>query len=436
MAKRVKILIIGDVIYDQFVYGKVTRLSKEAPVPILDIAHAMFGYGGAGNVAQNVSTLSADPILLSVVGPDVYGQALKAAYPLLIVEPTRVTSVKTRFVADHSQYSTHLLRADQETATPISIESQNELIELYRKYLPEVDVVVISDYAKGVCTDAILHDVIGEAKAAGKFVIVDPKRRDWSAYRGATLITPNEEEFNQSSDFANHNLFTYILVTRGENGMMLFVPGLEVIAIPAEPVQVADVSGAGDTVVAMMARLMTLNVLDMKTAAEWANVAGALAVSKKGTSVVHMDEVMAYRWRKEGHTIALTNGCFDKLHTGHIRVLEEAQKAASKVVVLVNSDASVKRLKGDDRPVNDQNVRTENIQKLGMADMVEIFEEDTPIEHIRRIKPDIIVKGGDYEAEKVVGHDFVKDVIIVPLVDKIPVDTKDLKEEELLTYSK
>jgi D-beta-D-heptose 7-phosphate kinase/D-beta-D-heptose 1-phosphate adenosyltransferase len=459
------VLCIGDLMLDDFVYGEVSRISPEAPTPVLAVRHSEIGIGGAGNVARNIAALGARCIFVALIGNDEAGLILSDALgknssgivPDLVVDRTRQTTRKVRFVSEH--HSTHLMRADWETAAPASAQSEAELIAYAEAALPQVGAVVLSDYAKGVLTPRVISAVIEAARRLGKPVIVDPKGHDYTLYRGATLITPNVRELaaavhrpvgseaevaNAAAELAQMLRCEAVLVTRSEAGMTLHVEGEAPVHVPAYPVKVRDVSGAGDTVAAMMAVLLAMQT-PCEAAMRAANAAAAVVVGKRGTATVSLAElrhrilpaatlapedkivfdwsVMGERlgeWRRHGMRIGFTNGCFDLLHRGHIRLLAEARGACDVLIVGLNSDASTRRLKGNGRPINPAESRADVLAALEAVDLVVVFEEDTPLELIKLVRPNVLVKGADYAREEVVGHDVVEDaggqVILIDLV--------------------
>jgi D-beta-D-heptose 7-phosphate kinase/D-beta-D-heptose 1-phosphate adenosyltransferase len=459
------VLCVGDVMLDEFVYGEVSRISPEAPAPVIAVQRSETNIGGAGNVARNIASLGARCIFVGLVGDDDAGAKLKAALAqesriesVLVCDSARPTTRKVRFVSEH--FSTHMLRADWELAQPASSEIEQKLIDAILPLLPRADIVLLSDYAKGVLTARVIRNIIDTARKLGKPVIVDPKSANFAIYRGATLLTPNRKEFAEATrsradtvqsiaDAAQDAMqladCEAMLVTQSEHGMTLVARGGGVIHVPAHPVKVRDVSGAGDTVAASLAAVLAAGA-DWETALRMANAAAAVAVSKKGTAIVTAAELRrkilphAYLaaeekiiaagadldghlqdWRKQGLRIGFTNGCFDILHPGHVKVLTAARGACDRLIVGLNSDASTKRLKGEGRPVQDERARAEVLAALEAVDLVAIFEEDTPINLITRIKPSVLVKGGDYTREQVVGHEIVVahggEVV---LVDTIP----------------
>jgi D-beta-D-heptose 7-phosphate kinase/D-beta-D-heptose 1-phosphate adenosyltransferase len=459
------VLCVGDLMLDDFVYGEVTRISPEAPTPVLAVARSEVEIGGAGNVARNIAALGAHCIFVGLAGKDDAARTLADALaklkgsvvPHLVIEPGRHTTRKVRFVSEH--HSAHLMRADWETAQPASAASETAVIAHAEAALPQCGAVVLSDYAKGVLTPRVIRAIIDRARQLGKPVVVDPKGHDYSVYRGATLITPNRAELGTAvhrpvtteseigkaaAELARIVDSEAVLVTRSEEGMTLFSEGHATLHIPAYPVKVRDVSGAGDTVAAVMAVLLAM-AAPFDSAMRAANAAAAVVVGKRGTSTVTLtelrhrilpaaslapgdkivfdwsmlDEQLA-DWRRHGLRVGFTNGCFDLLHRGHVKLLAEARAACDRLVVGLNSDASTARLKGEGRPINPAEGRAEVLAALEAVDLVVIFEEDTPIELIKRVRPDVLVKGADYRREDVVGHDVVEEaggaVMLVELV--------------------
>jgi D-beta-D-heptose 7-phosphate kinase/D-beta-D-heptose 1-phosphate adenosyltransferase len=446
------VLCIGDLMLDEFVYGEVSRVSPEAPAPVIAVKRSETIIGGAGNVARNVVSLGARCVFIGVIGDDEAGQAIVKEFgkftnsiePHLIADRSRPTTRKVRFVSEH--YSSHLLRADWERAAPVTPEIEDALIAHAAGALSGVGAIVLSDYAKGVLTPRVIRAVIDEARRLGKPVIVDPKAHDYAVYRGATMITPNRKELSDhtrrpvatnaeiaaaAADLAYIVGSSAVLATLSEDGMFLHVEGSEPVHVPAYPVKVRDVSGAGDTVVATLAVLLACKT-EFEEAVRVANAAASVVVGKSGTAVVTPAELRARilpsaafaseekivfdwnvadervrEWRTQGLRVGFTNGCFDLLHPGHVKVLAQARGACDRLVVGLNSDASVARLKGKDRPIQDAHARADVLAALEAVDLVVVFEQDTPFELIQRIKPRVLIKGGDW-AENVIGRDIVE----------------------------
>jgi D-beta-D-heptose 7-phosphate kinase/D-beta-D-heptose 1-phosphate adenosyltransferase len=448
---RQTVLCVGDLMLDEFVYGEVSRISPEAPAPVIAARRSEINVGGAGNVARNIASLGAKCIFVGLVGNDTAGETLKAELakekliePVLVVDPSRPTTRKVRFVSEH--FSTHMLRADWELSAPASEVIERRLIDAVVAALPRADIVLLSDYAKGVLTARVIRNVIDAARKLGKRVIVDPKSANLAIYRGATLLTPNRKEFAEATrrriqsdaDIADASVEALrtadaeaVLVTQSEDGMTLAHRDGSLIHIPAQPAKVRDVSGAGDTVAAVLAVTLAAGT-DWDTSLRCATAAAAVAVSKPGTATVSLAELRrkilphaslaaeekiassaadldarVAEWRRQGLRVGFTNGCFDILHPGHVRVITQARAACDRLIVGLNSDTSVRRLKGSERPVQDERARAEVLAALEAVDLVVVFEQDTPLELITQIKPSVLVKGGDYTREQVVGHEIV-----------------------------
>jgi D-beta-D-heptose 7-phosphate kinase/D-beta-D-heptose 1-phosphate adenosyltransferase len=459
------ILCVGDLMLDDFVYGDVSRISPEAPTPVIQVTREDVIVGGAGNVARNIAGLGARCLFVGVIGDDVAGRTLQAALkqggsritPRLAVDPSRPTTRKLRFVSEH--HSTHLLRADWELAKPVSAKIEATLIKNALGLLARADAVVLSDYAKGTLTPRLIRSVIERANKLRKPVIVDPKGSDFSIYRGATIITPNRKELAEATRLPAGTRAeaavaakalrsavgsAAVLVTLSEEGMLLHARRVKSVHVPSYSVNVRDVSGAGDTVAATLAVMLSLGA-GFEDAARAANAAASIVVGKSGTAVVSAAELRArvlpsaslapeekivfdWReldrrlagWRMQDLRIGFTNGVFDLLHPGHIKVLAYARAACDRLVVGLNADASVRRLKGKDRPIQSEHARAEVLAGLEAVDLVVVFDQDTPLELIRRIRPTVLVKGGDYRPDQVVGREVVAaqggEVILVDLV--------------------
>ena len=446
---QARILCVGDLMLDRFVYGEVERTSPEAPVPVLGIERQTAMLGGVGNVARNLISLGARAQLLSVVGDDEVGRTLTQLVgeedriePHLLVEPGRPSTEKTRFLAGGQQ----LLRTDRETRSWISERSAENLLRMAEDIVPDCDVLVLSDYAKGVLTDNLCQALIACARGASKPVVVDPKGLNYGGYRGASVITPNRRELGAATGApveteseivaAGQALIAQLaigalLVTRSRDGMTLLTADGQIEHLPARAREVFDVSGAGDTVVATLASALAKDV-DLVEASALANLAASVVVAKSGTAVVYAADLLhavragdlssseakivpltvaldsLSKWRAGGQTIGFTNGCFDLLHPGHISLLRQAKNNCDRLVVGLNSDASVRRLKGADRPVQSESARAQVLASLETIDLVVIFAEDTPINMIEAIRPDVLIKGGDYRIDEVVGAEFVQ----------------------------
>jgi D-beta-D-heptose 7-phosphate kinase/D-beta-D-heptose 1-phosphate adenosyltransferase len=443
---RSRVLCIGDVILDHFIWGMVDRISPEAPVPVLQVESEEQRLGGAGNVLRNLHALGCTTSFVSVVGSDTAGCAVASmideladveAYVLHQAEWT--TSVKTRLIAGTQQ----LLRADLEQIRPLLPELRARILDRVRATTIQYRHIIVSDYAKGVLGKGLAREIITIARAAGATVVVDPKNPNYAVYRGANVIKPNLRELSAAVGrplateeliiagaralMSEHELEA-ILVSRGKDGMLLVERQVHHI-LPSTAREVYDVTGAGDTASAALTAALAAGA-SLKEAAELANEAAGTVVGKIGTAVVSGPElvrvlaerdavgrakllplglVLDYvaRWRRKGLKVGFTNGCFDILHPGHISLLREARAACDRLIVGLNSDASVRRLKGPGRPVQDGDARASIVSSLPSVDLVVMFDEDTPISLIEAIRPDLLVKGADYKAEEVIGYDLV-----------------------------
>lgn len=443
-----RVLVLGDVMLDRFVYGSVERISPEAPIPVVNVERHLDMPGGAANVARNIAALGARAILLGVVGDDAWAGDLRTQLGSspsieahLITDRSRPTSVKTRYVADGQQ----VMRADRESRAPLAADIERRVLEELSGALADVQVIVLSDYAKGVLSDSVTRAAIDMARSAGKTVIVDPKSKDFSRYRGATILTPNRLELQQACGrdcgteedlvlgargVLGAGVCDYLIVTRGKDGMSVIAAGGTAVHLPTAARQVFDVSGAGDTVVAAIALGLAAGA-QIERAVTVANVAAGIVVGKRGTATVTTGEIiaslaptdargdpqkifslesvsqLARSWHELGLKIAFTNGCFDLLHPGHISLLEQARRSADRLIVGLNSDLSIRRLKGPNRPVQGEVARATVLAAVKSVDAVVIFAEDTPIELIEALEPDVLVKGADYSVATVVGADLV-----------------------------
>jgi D-beta-D-heptose 7-phosphate kinase/D-beta-D-heptose 1-phosphate adenosyltransferase len=411
---------------------------------------------------RNIVALGGQVDMVGVVGQDQPGYdlanqltALPQVTSYLLTDNSRPTTVKTRYVANGQQ----LLRADYEVGKPVSAEVEQQIMLRVRGAMESCEIVVLSDYAKGVLTPHVVAEIIKLAKDMGRTVLIDPKGRDFARYNGATLLTPNRRELGEATGIPIHTIedaekaarqlidahqLKGVLAKLGGDGVCLVMKDQPAQHFRASAREVFDVSGAGDTVVATLA-LGLAGGLSPADSAALANVAGAIVVSKIGTATVSADELqralmhdqtrlseekivgvaqaseMAERWRKQGFKVGFTNGCFDLLHPGHISLIRQARAACDRLVLGLNSDASVKRLKGENRPVQNETARATVIASLADVDQVVIFDEDTPIDLIKAIRPAVLVKGADYTVETVVGADLVQgwggQVVLAKLVD-------------------
>jgi D-beta-D-heptose 7-phosphate kinase/D-beta-D-heptose 1-phosphate adenosyltransferase len=455
-----RILIVGDLILDRYVSGDVTRISPEAPIPILTARSSEERLGGAGNVAANLVAMGAEVEVAGVFGEDGWGKALRGLLEkagietsACVVDASRPTILKTRMMTGAHQ----ILRVDNEDARPVTGDAAKELVKRLPERVRKSRAVVLSDYGKGCLSPEVIGAVVAAARAARVPVLVDPKGHDYGRYRGATLVTPNRkeaeeavgrklgriEEFAKAADdlMAQAELDAAV-ITLGGGGIYFKTRKGEAGHVPAQARAVFDVTGAGDTVIAQIA----FHVADgrsLEAAVELANQAAAIVVGRLGTHAVTRSELLARlretrphegkvvrgaaeldhvlaAWRKEKKRIVFTNGCFDVLHVGHVEYLRFARGKGDALIVAVNDDASVKRLKGAARPVNPLEDRMVVLAALEMVDAVCAFGEDTPAEIVQRVTPDVLVKGEDWAEKGVVGREWVEKhggvVHLAPLV--------------------
>jgi D-beta-D-heptose 7-phosphate kinase/D-beta-D-heptose 1-phosphate adenosyltransferase len=438
---QARVLVVGDLMLDRYWSGSTCRVSPEAPVPVVHVNEIEERPGGAGNVALNVTALGAQCALLAVVGKDEAADRLRqllkqsgVASELLEDEDSQ-TITKLRVLSQHQQ----LLRLDFEQTE--STASRKPLLNKLRALLPAYDVVVFSDYGKGALVD--IRDMIHACKLAGKPALVDPKGSDFDKYRRATVITPNAGEFqavvgdchtdeeldSKALQLADTLDIQAILITRGERGMSLVSTGREALHIPTEAKEVFDVTGAGDTVIATLASAMAAGCV-LEYAVHLSNIAAGVTVAKLGSATVTVAELkralhaqrgghgvldedvllhVVNEARENGETIVMTNGCFDILHAGHVHYLNQAAAMGDRLLVAVNIDETVRALKGEGRPVNNLQSRMTVLAGLAAVDWVVPFTEDTPERLICAVKPDLLVKGGDNDPDKVPGAKCVRD---------------------------
>jgi len=455
--KAPNVLVVGDVMIDHYLWGKSERISPEAPVPVIDVQKETEVLGGAGNVVNNLVALGAQVYVASAIGKDDNGRRLKkmlealgVSTRLLVADESRVTTRKSRVIASHQQ----VIRFDSESRQPLDKKSEDRLIEAVQRQLLTTDAILLSDYGKGVLSDRLTAQIIAMAKAANIPVLVDPKGTDYTKYRGASLVTPNKKEAETATGVTIVNdeslkeagfwlkerlELERAMITLSEEGMAIFDDeGMR--RYPTVAREVYDVTGAGDTVLATLGFVLAAGG-SIDEAARIANAAAAVVVGKLGSATATWDEIIAYeaalhesttehriksrealvqtvkRLRAEGKKIVFTNGCFDILHLGHVKYLEKAKSFGDVLIVGVNSDNSVRRLKGAERPVNPEFDRAYLLAALDAVDFVTIFDEDTPYALIEALRPDILVKGGDYKDKEVVGSDIADEVRLVDFVD-------------------
>lgn len=448
-----RILCIGDLMLDRFYYGQIDRISPEAPVPVVRHAETRSMLGGVGNVARNIASLGGEAVLLALTGDDLNGRLLAQ----LIAEAPRIadqtirsrirpTICKTRIIAGHQ----HVVRLDEELAEPVGAADSAALCARIGQAIEGCHAVILSDYAKGVLAEAVVRAAIAAARVRGLPVFVDPKRSDFAFYHGATVLTPNLKELRAAAQepagtdaeiaAAAARLIraagaAAMVVTRSERGMMLVRADGSHDSVPAQAQEVFDVSGAGDTVIAVLALAHAAGYA-LDQAMRLANAAAGVVVGKLGTATLDLAELaaaldrseepggeasgaggkvmglaearaMVARWRRRGLTVGFTNGCFDILHRGHVASLRAARARCDRLVVALNGDASVRRLKGPQRPINPLEDRAEVMAALEPVDLVVSFDEDTPLEVITALQPDRLFKGADYTGKEVVGAEVV-----------------------------
>ena len=451
-----RVLVVGDAMLDSYIYGRVERVSQEAPIPILaQIGSAEYRPGGSANVARNIATLGAGTALVGMVGADNAGATLekllagnKGYQGFWVKDKNRPTTEKTRYIASKQQ----MLRLDREEVKPIDHDNREELLAMVKKAMDGVGAVVISDYGKGLLTDDVLQQIIQMAKQKKLPVVVDPKGKDFTKYRGADYITPNRQELHLATNLPTATTADVIaacqklikdiglkgvVATRSEEGLSLVTQDFAT-HFKTDAQEVFDVAGAGDTVVAVFAATLAAG-LPPVFASRLANAGGGVVVGKSGAADATMKEIIDMVFlsinhgqhlldeeaalqkiamaRKNGKKIVVANGCFDLLHEGHIALLKAARAQGDFLAVLINSDASVQRLKGAGRPFQPAMVRADGLLGMVEVDMITAFDEDTPARMIEKIKPDVLVKGEDYKGKDVVGQEHAGRVYFATLQD-------------------
>ena len=443
-----RVLVVGDLMIDHYIWGSCDRISPEAPVQVVNIKNETKRLGGCGNVVSNLITLGAEVGVISVVGDDELGsEILKllkdrgAKAELVIAQKGRKSSQKSRVMVTHQQ----VLRLDTESTS--DIDCDDEIVGKFQGILDGYDIVLLSDYGKGVLSDYLTKQIISITKNSSKMVLVDPKGKDYSKYRGATLLTPNKKEASEALGFVidsdeklelalktmkmNYEL-EYSLITLSEDGIGLLSQNM--VKFPALAKEVFDVTGAGDSVLATLGYCLA-SKMSIEDAIDNANLAAAVVVGKVGSADASWGEIESLKSKKigferklvkldellkvdrSGKSLVFTNGCFDILHFGHISYLQKAKLLGDILVVGLNSDSSVRSLKGDSRPVNTEFDRAAMLCAMEFVDFVVIFDDDTPYEMIKAIGPDVLVKGADYEGKVVVGSEFAKRVELIEFVE-------------------
>ena len=451
-----KILVIGDLMIDHYLWGSCKRISPEAPVQVINVDSETSVLGGAGNVVNNLNSLGAMTDVISVIGECDVSKKIKklllsinVGTDLLIKQKGRIASKKNRIIADHQQ----VVRYDRESKENINDESQLAIIKSFKSIVDNYDVILLSDYGKGVLTYDLTQSLINIANKKNKKVLVDPKGIDYSKYYGSFLLTPNKKEASEATQISikdDKSLEKALLkikkicklevsvITLSEMGIAVFDNNLRIHPTLAK--EVFDVTGAGDTVLASLAVAIASNK-NIDEAIQFANLASGVVVGKIGSATASINEIIEYEsslkksssdkhiktqdeitmlvqeLKLKGKKIIFTNGCFDILHIGHIKYLEKAKSFGDVLILGLNSDISVKNIKGENRPINSQIDRAYILASLEVVDYLVIFNEDTPYELIKSIEPDILVKGGDYEGIDVIGQDIVKELKLVKFID-------------------
>ena len=451
-----KILVIGDLMIDHYLWGSCERISPEAPVQVIDVDYESTVLGGAGNVINNLYTLGASVDIISVIGTCEASIELKNLLAsvnidtkYLITQKNRLTSKKSRVISAQQQ----VVRFDRENTSEISSKSQTAIIKTFKKIVKSYDVILISDYGKGLLTKNLTQSLIRLANENNKKLLVDPKGFDYSKYKGAYLLTPNKKEACEATKISindNNSLTRALialkeecdlscsLITLSEQGVAIFDSELRIHPTVAR--EIFDVTGAGDTVLASLGFALASNI-DIDEAVKFANLASGVVVGKIGSATTTLNEIIEYEsslnksnsyehiktWdeifsilfelRSKNKKIVFTNGCFDILHIGHIKYLEKAKSYGDILIIGLNSDKSVRKLKGKNRPINNQVDRSYILASIEVVDYVIIFDESTPLNLIKLIQPDVLVKGGDYEGKQVVGQNISKELKIVEFFD-------------------
>jgi D-beta-D-heptose 7-phosphate kinase / D-beta-D-heptose 1-phosphate adenosyltransferase len=454
--KTPNILVIGDLIIDHYLWGSSERISPEAPVPVVNVDTESTLLGGAGNVINNLHSLGSMVDVISVIGECEASKELKDLLcdikidtKYLITQKNRVTSKKSRVIAARQQVA----RYDLESTSEINNKSQVAILTIFKKIVNNYDVILLSDYGKGVLTFELTQSLISIANENKKKILVDPKGLNYSKYNGAYLLTPNKKEASEATNSVindNESLTKSIkslkkkcnlevsLITLSDQGVAIFDNELRIH--PTVAIEVFDVTGAGDTMLASLGFALSCNY-NIDQAVKFANLASGVVVGKIGSATVTLNEIIEYEsslnksssdehiktWdeisrivselKYRDKKIIFTNGCFDILHIGHIKYLEKSKSFGDILILGLNSDNSTKRLKGKNRPINTQTDRAYILASLEVVDYLVIFDQDTPFDLIKLIKPDVLVKGGDYEGKEVVGQDIAKELKLVKFID-------------------
>lgn len=458
--KNGAVLVIGDVMLDKYIEGDITRISPEAPIPILDKQNERYTLGGAGNVAANLRSFNVTVGLIGIIGDDDSSTKITTLLEKIDVNSNLVSvrnshsTTKIRFTSKQHQ----VFRFDID----LKLSKDKEIIDYVKANIDGYNVILLSDYGKGVISDITAREIIRLANKKGKKVFVDPKGRDYKKYNGAYLITPNRTELCEAVGFdvrGSENQYAQkllddieidnMLVTLGQDGMIIV--GKELSKhYTSQAVEVFDVSGAGDTVISSIAAGISAG-LSLDKSIEIANIAAGCVVGKFGTATITVDELIhrsnnkivnlteatdiVNSWKAENKTIGFTNGCFDLVHIGHVEVLRKSKEKCDKLVLGLNSDNSIKKIKGNDRPIIDENSRSVLLSEFQSVDLIVIFDEETPLNLIKQLKPDILIKGSNYKTDEIIGSDFVMsyggDVVTVELIEGLSTTSiiKNIKEK-------
>ena len=454
--KSPRLLVVGDLMIDHYLWGSCERISPEAPVQVVNVKSESSVLGGGGNVINNLRALGSQVDVISVVGGCEISNELKTllknisvSTQHLITQKDRITSKKSRIIAAQQQ----VVRYDRESTDEISNKSQITIIEIFKEIVGNYDVILLSDYGKGVLTFELTQSLISIANKEDKKILVDPKGLDFSKYKGAYLLTPNKKEASEATNINikdNESLTLAIkklkdqlelkvsLITLSEQGIAIFDDELRIH--PTFAKEVFDVTGAGDTVLASLGFALSCNN-NIDEAVKFSNLASGVVVGKIGSASASMEEIIDYEtslnqansenciktWneivpiiskiKNLDKKIIFTNGCFDILHIGHIKYLEKAKEFGDTLILGLNSDSSVNKLKGKNRPINSQKDRALILASLKVVDYVVIFDEDTPLELIKLIKPDVLVKGSDYKGKEVAGQEIAKELKLIKFID-------------------
>ena len=457
-----RVICVGDVMLDKFVYGEIERISPEAPIPVLRCISETSMLGGGGNVARNIIGLGGYCKFISVVGKDAAGKELisqvgklKNLDARLITDPNRQTSIKTRFIASNQQ----VMRADTETIEPITRETEKLVLDAVSREADTFSAIVLADYGKGVLSDGLAQKILKFAKTNKIPVVVDPQGSNYLNYANAAIITPNKKELREATGLAvettedtvaaarelmkNRNIKA-VLATRSADGMTLVHSSGKYDHFPAQAREVFDVSGAGDTVAACLATCIAAKI-PIDVSVKLANAAAGIVVAKMGTAVAYTEDLLEsitdnkaedkekkvqnlqslskaiIEWRKMGYVIGFTNGCFDLIHPGHLSVIQKAKSLCDRLIVAVNSDVSIKAIKGTKRPIQNQNTRMTILSALSAVDIVIKFDTKTPTDLIKKLQPDKFFKGSDYINTEIPESKIVKayggEVVFVDLIE-------------------